>query len=115
MTNVIRTDTPQPDDMYNDTAYSLGYQVRWEWIVLPAVLVLISTSVLIMAIVQTSRSSVSAWKGSPLTLLFINIEVDNGKMAIGQINTFQGLQDHVSNRQVLMKTDTAGGRVLKIA
>ena len=115
MTNVIRTDTSQPDDMYNGTAYHLGYQVRWEWIVSPAALVLILTLVLIMAIVQTSWSSVSAWKGSPLTLLFMNVEVDNRKKAVGQMDMFQGLQDHVGNWQVLMKTDTAGGRVLRIA
>ena len=115
MTNVIRTNTPHSDDMYNGTAYHLGYQVRWEWIVLPATLVLISTLVLIMAIVQTSRSSVSAWKGSPLTLLFMNVQVDDRKMAVGQMDTFQGLQDHVGDRQVLMKTDRAGGRILKIA
>ena len=115
MTNVIRTDTPQPDDMYNGTAFYLGYQVTWEWIVLPAALVLISTLVLIMAIVQTTRSSVSAWKGSPLTLLFMNVQVNDRRMAFGQMDTFQGLQDHVGNRQVLMKTDRAGGRVLKIA
>ena len=96
--------------MYNGTAYHLGYQVRWESIVLPAALVLVSTLVLIMAIVRTSWSSVSAWKDSPLTLLFMNVAVDNRKKAVGQMDTFQGLQDHVSNRQVLMKTDTAGGR-----
>ena len=115
MTNVIRTDTPQPDDMYNGTAYHLGYQVQWEWIVLPAALVLISTLVLIIAIVQTSRSSVSAWKGSPLTLLFMNVDVDDRKKVVGQMNTFQGLQDHVGNKQVLIKSDAAGDRVLKIA
>ena len=115
MKNVIRTDTSQPDDMYIGTAYHSCYQGRWEWIVLPAALVLISTLVLIMAIFQTSWSSVSAWKGSPLTLLFMNVEVDNRKKAVGQMNTFQGLQDHVGSRQVLMKTDTAGGRVLRIA
>ena len=115
MTNVIRTDTPQPDDMYNGTAYHLGYQVRWEWIVLPAALVLLSTLVLIVAVVQTSRSSVSAWKGSPLTLLFTSVEVENRKQAVDRKDAFQGLQDLVGSKEVLMKGDTAGGRVLKVA
>ena len=115
MTNVIRTEILQPDDMYNGVAFHLGYQVRWEWIILPATLVLLSTLVLVVAIIQTSQGPVSAWKGSPLTLLFMNVDVDNRKQAVGRMDTFEGLQDLLGKRRVLMETDTAGGRVLKIA
>ena len=115
MTNFIRTDNPQPDNMYNGVAFQLGYQVRWEWIILPATLVLTSALILIVTMIQTSRSPVRAWKGSPLILLFMNLDVDDRNQAVGRMDTFEGLQDLVGKRRVLMGTDTAGGRVLKVA
>ena len=115
MTNVIRTDNSQPDNMYNGVAFQLGYEVRWEWIILPATLVLTSTLILIVIIIQTSRSPVSAWKGSPLILLFMNLDMNNRNQAVARMDTFEGLQDLVGKRRVLMETDTAGGWVLKVA
>ena len=115
MTNALREFNPAPDDMYNGTGYQLGVQVRWEWIILPAVLVLSSLLILIVTIVKTARSPVQAWKGSPLALLFTDVDQDIRKRAEGRMDAYQGLDDSVGNVKVMMKKDENGNWAFKAA
>ncbi|KAF2422356.1 hypothetical protein EJ08DRAFT_682680 [Tothia fuscella] len=63
ITNIIRTDTPLSRAVFNGTAYQLAYVVRWEWLALPAALVLLSVLFWSAIIVKTARSPIEAWKG----------------------------------------------------
>ena len=115
MTNALREFNPAPDDMYNGTGYQLGTQVRWRWIILPAVLVLSSLLILIVTIVKTARSPVQAWKGSPLALLFTDVDQDIRKGAEGRMEVYQGLEDSVGKIKVMMKNDENGNWAFKAA
>ena len=115
MTNALREFNSAPDDLYNGTGYQLGIQVRWRWIILPAVLVLSSLLILIVTIVKTARSPVQAWKGSPLALLFTDVDQDIRKRAEGRMEVYQGLDDSVGKIKVMMKNDENGNWAFKAA
>ena len=87
MTNALRAFDPAPDDMYNGTGYQLGIQVRWLWTTLPAVLVISPLIILLVTVVKTASSPVPAWKGSPLALLFVDVDQDIRRGAMGQMDT----------------------------
>ena len=115
MTNALREFSRTPDDLYDGTGYQLGIQVRWEWSILPAVLVLSSLLILIVTIVKTVRSPVQAWKGSPLALLFTDVDQDIRKRAEGRMDVHQGLEDSVGKVKVMMKNDKHGNWAFKAA
>ncbi len=115
VTNALRAFNPISDDFYNGTGYQLGVQVRWRWIILPAALVVSSFLILIVTIVKTVRSPVQAWKGSPLALLFIDVDQDIRKGAQGRMDTFDGLKDSVGKTRVMIKSDHDGNWAFKTA
>ena len=115
LTNALRVFDPALDDLYNGTGHQLGFQVRWEWIILPAVLVLSSLLILIVTIAKTARSPVQAWKGSPLALLFTDVDQDIRKRAEGRMDVYQGLEDSVGKIEVMMKNDEHGNWAFKAA
>ena len=49
-------------------------QVRWQWITLPAFLLLISTIFFLLTMIESSRSAVPLWKGSALAVLYHGLE-----------------------------------------
>ena len=113
MTNVIRTGTPQPNDFYNGKGYQLGVQVHWPWIVLPVVLVALSLITLIVTMIRTARSPVRAWKGSPLALLFMEVDQSIRRKVSGQMNTHDGIDNSVSKSKVVLKSDGDGNWIFK--
>ena len=115
MTNALRVFNPALDDVYNGTGYQLGVQVRWRWIILPAVLVLSSLLILIVTIVKTAKSPMQAWKGSPLALLFTDVDQDILKRAEGRMDVYKGLEDSVGKIKVMMKNDDNGNWTFKAA
>ena len=115
ITNVIRTTAPQPSGLYDGKAYQLGIRVRWPWIVLPTSLVLASLIILISTIVRTERSCVGAWKSSPLTLLFMEVDEDIRKRASGQTGRRDGLRSSTGRIKVTMRADEQGDWMLKAA
>ena len=115
MTNALRAFDPASNDMYNGTGYQLGVQVRWWWIILPAALVVSSFITLIVTIIKTARSPVQAWKGSPLALLLLDVDLDIRRSADGRMDTFNGLQDSVGKTKVMMKSVQNGNWAFKAA
>ena len=113
MSNAVRTTTPATSDIYNGTGYQLGIRVRWLWIILPAVLVVSSLMILIAAIIKTERNPVYAWKGSPLVLLFMDVDRDIRKRANGRMDTFNGIAKSVGETRVAMNSDKVGDWVFK--
>ena len=115
MTNALRAFDPTTNDLYNGKALHLGVQVRWRWIILPAALVISSLIILVATIIRTARSPVQAWKGSPLVLLFTNLDQDLTNGAEGRMDALNGLQESVGRTKVVLKGDRKGNWAFKTA
>ena len=74
MTNALRTLTPSTRPEYNGTTYQLGVRVRWEWITLPAFVVLATLLLLAVVMRRSARVGVGSWKDGPLTLLLFDVD-----------------------------------------
>jgi len=116
MTNVIRTfDSGDHNEMYNGTGYRLGYDVQWMWLSLPAVLVASSLLILVVIMVKTARSPVQAWRGSPLALLFMNVDRELRDRAMGQLDRHGDVEKRVGKSHVSLGREKDGSWVLKQA
>ena len=116
MTNVIRTTTPAPeDDMYIGTGYNLGYYVRWTWVILTGFIVAASLFLLLAVMIETGRSPVSAWKGSPLAMLFMDVDPALRRGAVGQMGNFKGVEKTIGKSPVVVGGDHADNWALKTA
>ncbi|KAI9051366.1 hypothetical protein LZ554_004413 [Drepanopeziza brunnea f. sp. 'monogermtubi'] len=81
MTNNLRTNPGSPStdttrSFYAGTSYhnQLFFRIRWVWLALPIFLVIASLLFLIGSIVRSARSGLEVFKGSPLALLFSDID-----------------------------------------
>jgi hypothetical protein len=100
---------------YNGTAYQLGVSVRWSWIVLPAALVLLSVVFLVVVMIQTARSPVAAWKGSPLAILFFDVEQEIKRSILSQTDKTHRIQDTVCDARVVLRGQPGGIWTFKAA
>lgn len=48
--------------------------VRWQWIILPGILVIVSSIFFLLTIIESSRSATPLWKGSALAVLYHGLE-----------------------------------------
>jgi hypothetical protein len=104
MTNAFRTSSAAPSHpFYDGTSYQLGVSIRWQWITLPAALVLLSVLFLVVVMVQTARSPVAAWKGSPLATLFFDVEQEMRQNVVGQMDKYMGIEKAVGNVRVRLE------------
>ena len=118
LTNAIRADKTNGnqdttleaihDAFYNGQAYQLGYSVRGPWIILPVVLVVWSLIMLATTMIKTARSPVRAWKGSPLAVLFMDVDDQIKKTAVGQLDIYNGLPKSVRGTKVKLEADREG-------
>lgn len=108
MTNVIRAQSSNQIEAYNGEAFQLGIQVRWEWIILPAVLVVSSLALLIVTILETAKGPIGPWKGSPLLYLFTDMDRDIKKRATGRMHNYNDLQKAVGKMRVNLYVDDEG-------
>jgi hypothetical protein len=113
MTNVVRITNPMTDELYNGTGLQLGVRVRWEWLALPAAMVGLSLLVLIATIIRTATSPVKAWKGSPLAVLFLDVDQEIRTRASNHLNDFKGIERSVGRTKVVMKKHLEGNWMLK--
>lgn len=109
LTNVIRSSNVELSDgsnlYYRGTAYHLGYEVRWVWITLPAILLVMSALILFTIMIQTATSPVQAWKASPLTLLFMDVDFNLRRKADGQMGHVNGISKSVGESRVILRQD----------
>lgn len=116
MTNALRNGSAAPShSFYDGTGYQLGVSIRWQWIILPAALVLLSILFLVVVMVQTARSPVAAWKGSPLAILFFNVEQEMRWNVIGQTDKYMGIENAVGNVRVRLEGQPGDIRTFKAA
>ncbi|MCJ1252193.1 hypothetical protein MMC30_009440 [Trapelia coarctata] len=117
MTNALRnSSTGQSDDViYAGTGYQLGVSVRWPWIALPAAMVAASLVFLAIVMVQTLKSPVEAWKGSPLAFLFFDVEQEIKRNVMGHTDRFEGIENSVSDARVMLKGKPGGIWTFKAA
>lgn len=118
MTNVIRSSNVESSDesnlYYHGTAYQLGYEVRWVWITLPAILVVMSALILATIMIQTATSPVPAWKASPLTLLFVDVDSNLRRNADGRMSHVNGVRKSVGKFRVVLRHDEDKNWRLKV-
>lgn len=118
MTNVIRASNVGSSDgsklYYHGTAYQLGYEVRWVWITLPAILVVMSALILVTIMIQTATSPVHAWKASPLALLFVDVDSNLRRKADGQMSHVNGVSKSVGKSRVSLRHDEDKNWRLKV-
>ncbi|KAL5358280.1 hypothetical protein BJX96DRAFT_163644 [Aspergillus floccosus] len=80
--------------------------VRWQWLTLPAFLLVLSTSFLIATIVQTRNQYI--WKTSPLALLFSDIFIHDTSSVKFEPNFRQ--MDHTA-RRTKVRLETSSGSI----
>lgn len=113
MTNVVRANSPSSDPLYNGQAYQLGVNIRWEWLALPIAMVALSLLFLVIIIFETHNSPVAAWKGSPLALLFFDVDPETKGKISGQTHRFKGIERSVGRTKVVLKTGPGGKWMFK--
>ena len=104
MSNVVRTSALQPQPRFNGVAYTLGIKVKWWWLTLPIATVAASILLLIIVMIRTSRSTISAWKGSPLTFLLFEVDHDIRRAVndAGWTGIASGIEKSVGKRKVTL-------------
>ena len=109
MTKNVRSGSPLARPAYNGTAYQLGVKVRWAWIALPTAIVLFSFIFLVIVIAKTVRSPVEAWKGSPLALLFFDVDPDTKRtISGGHMHEFRGIEKTVGGKPAVLRRRPGG-------
>lgn len=82
--------------------------MRWPWIILPVALVIWSLIILVTTMIKTAKSPVRAWKGSPLAVLFMDVDDQIKETAVAQLDVYNGLQRSVGRMKLKMETDQEG-------
>jgi hypothetical protein len=105
MTNVMLSTTPADRAVYDGSAFQLSVHVRWPWIALPVSMVLGSLIFLVIIIVETARSPVEAWKGSPLTYLVFGVDQETKGTLEAQaaVNGYRNLANNVGRTKATLK------------
>ena len=110
MTNYVRMANPVRHVLYDGTAYQLGIKVQWPWIILPTAMVFSSVLVLAWVMIESERNQVGVWKGSPLALLFTDVDPEiKGQVGPLEASQFKGIERAVGGRRVTL--DTERGRM----
>lgn len=112
MTHAIRTDHPEHDDMYDGVGYQLGYNIDWRWIILPAILVILSPILLIATIVKTAKSTVPPWKSNPLAMLFTQPDRDLRGIMAGHMDDYKGFPNKIGKTNATLEKCSDGGWLL---
>jgi hypothetical protein len=95
------------------TAYEMGtyVHVRWGWITLPAIVVLMTGAFLAAAMLRSRTTRTRLWKSSALAMLFHGLDGDTRRKALGSDSLRQvkvKLEDNGSS------SHGQGGRLLRI-
>ena len=105
LTNAIRESSPAQSTTFNGTAYKLSIIVRWGWIALPLALTVITIVLLVSVMVQTGRSEIGPWKGSPLTMLLFEVDHDLRQQPndVDWNGFSSGTDGHLANQKVALR------------
>ena len=87
--------------------------IRWEWLTLPVVTLLLASLFLAIVITGTRETSVGLWKSSPLTLLFQTFLVRRHQAAFftskETLDTVDGMQKAAASMGARALKGTTGG------
>jgi hypothetical protein len=103
ITDYLRTSNASHDDSLNGVAYEFGVTVRWEWIILPAALTVLSAVLLVVAIIETHRSGIAPWKCSLLRLALFEVQEPVQEVCEGRVDVYNGLEDAVGDWKVRLR------------
>ncbi|RDW82538.1 hypothetical protein BP6252_03650 [Coleophoma cylindrospora] len=82
--------------------------VRWKWMSMPILLVLLAVIWLAICVAQTHNSSVMAWKDSPLALLFLEADHRMKNHSQEHIDRHNGIETAVGKAEVTLRRDHGG-------
>jgi hypothetical protein len=85
--------------------------VRWAWLTLPAVLLILAILFLLAVFLETQRSCVGLWQSSPLTLFFHGQLSDRPQSIdwkAGSLNTANAMQDSAADLCARIPKDSPG-------
>ncbi|KAK2627651.1 hypothetical protein QTJ16_002297 [Diplocarpon rosae] len=112
MTNSLRTSAPAAASssagFYAGTAYHVRYffSIRWAWLTLPILIVLASLLFLFASIVRSARSGVEVVKGSPLALLFSDIDRSiKERLATTGSHRAGGMRERAGKTRVVLRSE----------
>ena len=108
VSNTIRTSAPAPPSTRYAPAVMAreGFiHVRWAWLAYPASLILGTTILLSLTIMQTSKSNILPWKGSALAMLFTSVESEFLNEARGESGRRNGLARAVGTERVVLEQE----------
>jgi hypothetical protein len=110
MTNIIRSTTQADRAVYDGSASQVGVHIRWPWIALPASMVLASLVFLIVIIIETARSPIEAWKGSPLAYLVFGVDQETkGSLEThAVVDGYKDLGNTVGRTKAILKHQPTG-------
>lgn len=114
MTNNIRQDGNMPSSSRfyraSATTTQVSIQVRWEWLAVPAVLVFLSITYLVLEIVWTAASHARPWKADPMVPLFTTLDIDKDFLltAAAGLHRPKGLDDELRKVKVRLNIDQDG-------
>lgn len=114
LTNELRSNSNNLPSLTND--YFAGsmqkseavFAIRWPWIVLPALMVILSSLFLAISIQQTARARMPAWKGSPLNLIFAKVDTELDQLVKGSLSRADAVVDEAGKTGVELYPDEAG-------
>lgn len=84
------------------------FEIRWAWLILPIVMVLLSSLFLILTIMQSIRAHVPAWKGSPLALLFCRVDDEVSQMAETSLDRADDVVEKVRGTPIALYREESG-------
>ncbi|KAK5680162.1 hypothetical protein LTS10_007089 [Elasticomyces elasticus] len=113
MTNVIRATNSSTRTEFDGKAYQLGVSVRWQWLVLPAILVASSVLLLGTVMARTAYSDVGAWRGSPLTLLLLKVDQRFMEAGSRRVDEYRGPERAVGKERVRLERSSDGSWALR--
>jgi hypothetical protein len=112
MTKSLQVRHPITREQFNGQHYGLAVVVRWNWLILPAALIVASLVYLLVVMFQAAASPVHSWKVSPLTLLLFELDPSIREAVHGQVDKWGGLSKSISGTKIHMTTASGGIRKL---
>ncbi|KAI1740461.1 hypothetical protein F4680DRAFT_448216 [Xylaria scruposa] len=105
ITNNIAAVSPAPQtDQFDGHVFSQQsyFKIRWYWISLPSLVLILSYAFLGATIIQTQRRLVQPWKSNVLVMAFADMEdsVKTRIVASGALSSPTGLQDTIGDTRV---------------
>lgn len=99
---------------YGNTVYATSWvRVSWFWLFVPALLWLLSLTILIGTALKTRRAGVRTWRTNPLPMVFLEMSDEQKREVDHHDMTEQGLARKAKTLKVQLKLDNNQAKLVK--